>query len=196
MALIFPNTPITFREFWESLARMHKKIGHNPENKLVRFFEMAYLDFPYEDWDLSEYTDSVNARVSLSASQYPDAQAMAILSFEVDGKLVDQDTIPVSLFFFKVPKSSTTAQEKHAAKRLCYEETYATALTFRRFIRKYFKGVTEFGTLESDSFRFINIRMPDTSNPMYGTRLDFRYRIFKTKCHEEEQWLIDPLAEE
>lgn len=194
MNLTFPSTPATFRNFWEDLARVDAAIQHDPENGRNRFFEMQYLDFPYEDWDLSEFTEAVNARVSLSPQKYPEAQAMAIISLEVDGFAEDMYTVPASIFFFKVPRTGTTAADKQAAKKECFEATFATALKYRRFIRKYFKANTDKGTLEHNSFRMLSIRMPDSSNAMYGTRLDFRYSVPTTKCHLPDGWLIDPLA--
>ena len=194
MILEFPNTPDKFRNFWETLARLHANIQHNPENKIDRFFEFFYLDFPYEDWDLKEFTDSTNARIALNPSTYPEAQAMAIMTFEIDGSTANIETVPVSLMFFKVPRSTNTKADHNQAKRECFEKTMQTARSFKNLVRKYFKANTEYGTLDYNSFRFAKTRMPDSTNAMYGMRLDFRYTINTAKCHHADEWLTDPLA--
>jgi hypothetical protein len=190
----FPNSPNTFRPFWEQMARYHKRIKHDPENKINRFWEMLYVDFPYDDWDMSEWNSLQVANLGLSVEKFPDMQAMGILSFETqydDNR--DRLLVPTSLFFVKSVRSTQDKIQQAKDKQEAFQATYETAISFRNMLRKYFKNVSEKGVLEVASFQTIQIRMPLSSNPIYGTRLDFKYSIYVSKSFDESDWEINPI---
>ena len=194
MALTFPNSPANYRAFFEAISRAHPNVMHNPQAGIMRFWEINYLDFPYNDWDFEEWDKAVSSKISITGNEFPKQQGMAILSFETGDGKQEGFTVQASVLFFTKPrKNIKDAADYFVAKTECHQATYETALDVKKLIRAYFRSNAQ-GYLEPNTFRTINVRMPQTTNAMYGTRLDFTYGFYHNHKYTANNWAEDLLA--
>lgn len=179
MALVFPNTPATYKAFFEEFATTHKLIRHN-ENPNRQNFCVISINSSISGWSDNDIRAFLNKARTKTEAKSTEAEVSCqmileemIPSHNADQLKIGSKTIVGSFSIISAPKDKSTSSIDESRNN-CYQVGMDIVAAMRKFFTaNYLKG--RILGIESES-----IRIGDN----IGWRWDFQYDAYASVCFD------------
>jgi hypothetical protein len=178
MALVFPNTPATYKAFFEEFARTHKSIKHddNPNRQNFCLVSIRNSISGYADNDIRAFLNKARSRTSAKQTEAESSCQMILEQMDISHNSqqlkVGSKEIVGSFAIITKPKSQSIA-DIDDARNECYEVGTDIVAAVKKFFEvNYSKG--KLLSVESESIRI---------GENVGWRFDFAYEAYASLCY-------------
>jgi hypothetical protein len=178
MALVFPKTPSTYKQFFKEFADKHVNIRN--DDKVRCNFSIISLESymkGFSDNDVKEFFDKLRTGAKLTQKPTENNCAMALIQMDGDTDRAQfktsQRTINASFAILTTPKSKTW-DDRDAAVDICY----STGMDIMGAVKEFFAVNYTKGIILEISDEGIRIPAMD----LVGWRFDIEYQVLSGYC--------------